>query len=205
MYLFTFLSKDYLAPYLCKYMASLKCNYSYSDYRVCHGISLCISQIIKWSWTMFHGYGTIGQNLLWSAWFLPIFKTGLSFSYWFGVLYTSSGSDGKESACNVGDLGLIPGLGRSPGGGHGNPLQYSCLEKPHGQKGLVGCSPWGCKELDTTEQLSARAHTHPSKYKPFTDYIFSKYLPLWACFHSLNDIFWWMEILNFNVIPSVFL
>ena len=38
------------------------------------------------------------------------------------------GPDGKESACNVGDLGLIPGLGRSPGGGHGNPLQYSCLE-----------------------------------------------------------------------------
>ena len=42
------------------------------------------------------------------------------------------GSDGKESACNVGDQGLIPGsgLGRSPGGGHGNPLQYSCLENP---------------------------------------------------------------------------
>jgi len=39
-------------------------------------------------------------------------------------------SDGKESACYVGDLGLIPGLGRSPGGGHGNPLQYSCLENP---------------------------------------------------------------------------
>ena len=38
--------------------------------------------------------------------------------------------DGKESACHVGDLGLIPGLGRSPGGGHGNPLQYSCLENP---------------------------------------------------------------------------
>ena len=38
------------------------------------------------------------------------------------------GSDGKESACNVGDLGLIPGLGRSPGGGHRNPLQYYCLE-----------------------------------------------------------------------------
>ena len=41
-----------------------------------------------------------------------------------------SGSDGKESACNVEDLGSIPGLGRSPGGGHGNPLQYSCLENP---------------------------------------------------------------------------
>ena len=38
------------------------------------------------------------------------------------------GSDGKESACNAGDLGSIPGLGRSPGIGHGNPLQYSCLE-----------------------------------------------------------------------------
>ena len=37
-------------------------------------------------------------------------------------------SDSKESACNVGDLGSIPGLGRSPGGGLGNPLQYSCLE-----------------------------------------------------------------------------
>ena len=37
-------------------------------------------------------------------------------------------SDGKVSACNVGDLGLIPGLGRSPGEGNGNPLQYSCLE-----------------------------------------------------------------------------
>ena len=39
------------------------------------------------------------------------------------------GSDGKESACNAGDPGSIPGLGRSPGGGYGNPLQYSCLEK----------------------------------------------------------------------------
>ena len=42
------------------------------------------------------------------------------------------GSDGKESACTVGYLGLIPGLGRSPGGGHGNPLQYSCLENLRG-------------------------------------------------------------------------
>ena len=38
------------------------------------------------------------------------------------------GSDSKESTCKAGDLGLIPGLGTSPGGGHGNPLQYSCLE-----------------------------------------------------------------------------
>ena len=64
------------------------------------------------------------------------------------------GSDSKESAHDAGDLGLIPGLGRSPGGGHGNPLQYSCLENPQGQRGLVGYSPWGRKELDTTERLS---------------------------------------------------
>ena len=42
----------------------------------------------------------------------------------------SGGSDGKGSACNAGDLGSIPGLGRSPGEGNGNPLQYSCLENP---------------------------------------------------------------------------
>ena len=41
------------------------------------------------------------------------------------------------------DLGSIPGLGRSPEGGHGNSLQYSCLEDPHGQRSLVGYSPWG--------------------------------------------------------------
>ena len=48
------------------------------------------------------------------------------------------GSDGKESTCNAGDLGLIRGLERSPGRGHGNPLQYSCLENPRGQRGLAG-------------------------------------------------------------------
>ena len=69
-----------------------------------------------------------------------------------------SGSDGKESTCNVGDLGLIPGLGRSPGGGHGNPLQYSCLENPHTQRSLVGYSPWGRKESDPTEQLNTAQH-----------------------------------------------
>ena len=51
------------------------------------------------------------------------------------------GSDGKESTCNTGHLGSIPGLGRSPKGGRGNPLQYSCLENPHGQRSLAGYSP----------------------------------------------------------------
>ena len=70
------------------------------------------------------------------------------------VLGFPFGSAGKESACNVGDLGSFPGLGRFPGWGHGNPLQYSCLENPHGQKSLAGYNPWGCKESDTTEWLS---------------------------------------------------
>ena len=62
-----------------------------------------------------------------------------------------SGSDGKESTCNVGNLSSISGLGRSPGRVHGNPLQYSCLENPHGQKSLVGYSPWDPKKLNMTE------------------------------------------------------
>ena len=71
------------------------------------------------------------------------------------------GSENKESTHNPGDLGSIPGSGRSPGGGHGNPLQYSCLENPHGQRSLAGCSPWGHKELDMTERLST-AHRETS-------------------------------------------
>ena len=59
-----------------------------------------------------------------------------------GFLGFSGGSVGKESACNVGDLGSIPGLGRSPGGGQVSPLQFSCLENPHGQRSLAGYSPW---------------------------------------------------------------
>ena len=69
-------------------------------------------------------------------------------------------SDSKESACNEGDLGSIPGLGRSPGGGHGNPLQYSCLENPRGQWSLEGYSPWSHKQLDTAERLSPAQHIY---------------------------------------------
>ena len=68
------------------------------------------------------------------------------------------GSAGKESACNAGDLGSIPGLGRSPGEGKGYPLQYSALENS------MDCRiPWGRKESDTTERLSLHfiiIHTH---------------------------------------------
>ena len=60
----------------------------------------------------------------------------------------------KNLPANAGDLrdlSLIPGLGRSPGGGYGNPLQYFCLEISHGQRSLEGYCPYGHKELDLTE------------------------------------------------------
>ena len=70
-------------------------------------------------------------------------------------MYFPGGSDCKESTCNAGDLGSIPGLGRSPGAGNGNPFQYSCLENPM-DRGYSpwGYSPWCHKESDVTEQLS---------------------------------------------------
>ena len=80
------------------------------------------------------------------------------------------GSVGKESACNVGDLGSTPRLGRSPGRWHGNPLQYSCLENPHGQRRLVDYSPCGHKELDMTERLSTALYSWQSSYKRICHY-----------------------------------
>ena len=62
------------------------------------------------------------------------------------------GSDGKESACNASDLGSVPELGRSPGGECGNPLQYSCLDNPHGQRSLEGYTIHGLAKSRT--QLS---------------------------------------------------
>ena len=60
-------------------------------------------------------------------------------------------SVGKESACNAGEPGLIPGSGRSTGEGIGYPLQYSCLGNPLGQRNLGGYTPWGHTESGTTE------------------------------------------------------
>ena len=63
------------------------------------------------------------------------------------------GSDGKETVCNAGDLGSIPGLGRSPGEGNGKPLQYSCLENLMGREAW-GSTVNGVSESDMTEQLT---------------------------------------------------
>ena len=67
-----------------------------------------------------------------------------------GLMGFPGSSVGKESACIVEDLGLISGLGRSPGEGNGNPLQYSCLENPWMEE-PGGVQSMSCKELDTTE------------------------------------------------------
>ena len=71
-------------------------------------------------------------------------RIGLPTPVFLGFPY---GSAGKESTCNVGDLGSIPGLGRSPGEGKGYPLQYSGLENS------MDCIVYGIAESDTTEQL----------------------------------------------------
>ena len=73
------------------------------------------------------------------------------------ILYLHSfpgGSDGIESACNVGDLGLIPGLGRSPWRRKWQLAPVFLPGKSHGQSSLVGYSPWSCEKLDKTERLS---------------------------------------------------
>ena len=88
------------------------------------------------------------------------------FQLWHAIKRASlgfpGGSEGKVSACNAGDLGSIPGSGRSPGEGNGNPLQYSYLENPmDGQPG--GYSPWGHKEFYTTKRLThTDTHIHVS-------------------------------------------
>ena len=76
-----------------------------------------------------------------------------------------SGSAGKESTCSAGDMGLIPGWRRSPGEGSVNPLQYSCLEIPRDRRSLAGYSPWGYKELDTTENNNNKTCLNLSYHK----------------------------------------
>ena len=79
--------------------------------------------------------------------------------------------------CNAGDLGSIPGSGRFPRGGHGNPFQYSCLENPHGQRSLVGYSPGGLQRAG----LGTAQHVQQSLF--FLILIW----PLQLSCHKYND------------------
>ena len=106
------------------------------------------------------------------------------------------GSDGKEYTCNVRDLGSIPRLGKSPTGGHGNPLQDSCLENPYGQKSQVGYNPWGCKESDMTEELNQAASfsSELSRWE-FVVLTYSK------CMHVLPTIYW---VIKYHILLGEF-
>ena len=82
---------------------------------------------------------------------------------WISQVGFTGSSSSKETACSVRDLSLIHGSGRSPGKGNGNPLQYFCLEKSHGQRSLARYSPWDHKELNMTKWLT-HTHTHHVKH-----------------------------------------
>ena len=109
------------------------------------------------------------------------------------------GSASKKSTCNAGELGSIPGLKRSPGGGHCNPLQYSCLENPHGQRSLAGYNLWGSEESDTTKQLSTAACDFPASslslpwpsLLPFSISALTDWLPdPWKNSSDFQTIYW---------------
>ena len=119
----------------------INCHFSFLHLEKCFSGSVsqsqvrevCLLQLIDFTYFYFHGY-----NLL------------------KGFL---DGSDGKEFAYNVGDLGSIPRFERSPGGGNGNPLQYSSLENPHGQRGLADYSPWGHRVRHDWATKHSTAHS----------------------------------------------
>ena len=86
--------------------------------------------------------------------------------------------------CVFKDMRSIPGSGRPPGGGDGNPLQYSCLENPmDGQRNLEGYSPWGHKRAGHDERLSAGAHTHTAR-----KWLLIRHKILWAISSLLHQL-----------------
>ena len=93
----------------------------------------------------------------------PFPLPGFIFLYCTGF---PGGSDGKESACNVGDLGSIPGSGRIPWRREWQPTPVFLPGGFHGQRRLVGYSPWGCKESDLTERLTLSLPSKATSSQP---------------------------------------
>ena len=108
--------------------------------------------------TLTHPFPEVGHSRIYDLYSLNFSPTLLYIRIWYpsGL---PAGSDGKESACNAGDLGLIPGLGRYPGHGNGNPLYYSCLENSMDRGGLWAIVH-GATESDMAESLS---HPDPNR------------------------------------------
>ena len=101
----------------------------------------------------------------------PVEGIGYPLHYFFGF---PGGSDGNESACSVGDLGSIPGLGRSPGAEHGNLPPVFLIGESHEQRSLAGYSPWGRKEADMTKHSTHLKNTNwqlSSWYRVFVNFI----------------------------------
>ena len=106
-----------------------------------------------WGWSSEQGLGCSKPGSSTRKWHL---NSGLVVRR-KGTLYLNifpGGSVVKNMPANTGDMGLIPGLGRSPGEGNGNLLQYCCLENPMDRGALPSNSPWGCQESNMTEQLN---------------------------------------------------
>ena len=115
----------------------------------------------------------------WTKTVTPMFIATLS------IMGFPGGSDSKESACSARDLGSIPGLGRSPEEGNGNPLQYSRLENPMNRGPWGGYSPWGRKESEMTEQLTL---THNNSKLEETKMFFSRGMSKQTVVHLFDEI-----------------
>jgi len=142
--------------------------------------AICMSSLEKCLFNSFAHFGIIlfGNFCWWTSGVLCIFWILIPYQM-YDLQGFPGGSDGKASACNGGDQGSIPGSGRSPGEGNGNPLQHSCLENP---------SPWGCKESDTTERLH---------FTSLPSNLWVIILPCWYCFLMHKIFFSWSAICLF--------
>ena len=112
-------------------------------------------------------------------------------------------SSGKESACNAGDPGLIPGSGRTHGGGHSNPLQYSCLENPPWTEEPGRLQSMGCKKSDMTEQLTHTMTLSSVSYNSIEIMIssmFSISVSYISWFSNMKPTLYSWDIINFVII-----